>query len=165
MGREDISFCQGLKARIAQALKEESADPADEIRLSTLRLIEVAVRDRDVCARGRGEREGCPDTDVQRVLQTMVAQREASAREHEEEGRIADAIRERDEIAIIQGFLPQALSGKALEIAVRQVVEDLGASKLKDLGRCVTALRERYPGQIEAASAGKAVRAALSRTS
>lgn len=163
MGREDISACQGLKARIAQALKDESGHKPDELRLHTLRLIECAVRDRDVCARGRGEREGCPDTDVQRVLQTMVAQREASACEHEEEGRLSDAIREREEIAIIEGFLPQPLSGKALEIAVNQVVEDLGASKLKDLGRCVTALKARYPGQIEAASAGKAVRTALSK--
>lgn len=161
MGREDISACMGLKTRILEALKEESAKAPNETRLHTLRLIECAMRDRDVCARGRGDQEGCPDTDVQRVLQTMVAQREASAREHEEEGRIEDAIRERDEIAIIQGFLPQPLAGRALDIAVKQVVEDLGASKLKDLGRCVTALKERYPGQIESASAGKAVRTAL----
>lgn len=161
MGREDISACMGLKARIAAALKEESGRTPDETRLHTLRLIECAIRDRDVCARGRGEGEGCPDTDVQRVLQTMVAQREASAREHEEEGRLEDAIREREEIAIIQAFLPKALSGRALDIAVKQVVEDLGATRLKDLGRCVTELKERYPGLIEAASAGKAVRSAL----
>ena len=161
MGREDISACRDLKARIADALKEESRRESNETRLHTLRLIECAIRDRDVCARGRGEGEGCPDADVQGVLQTMVAQREASAREHEEEGRLEDAIREREEIAIIQAFLPQPLSGRALDIAVRQVVEDLGATKLKDLGRCVTELKERYPGLVEAASAGKAVRSAL----
>lgn len=161
MGREDISACMGLKARIAEALKEESSRPRNGTRLHTLRLIECAVRDRDVCARGRGAGEGCPDADVQGVLQTMVAQREASAREHEEEGRLEDAIREREEIAIIQAFLPQPLSGRALDIAVKQVVEDLGATRLKDLGRCVTELKERYPGLIEAASAGKAVRSAL----
>ncbi|WP_300998289.1 GatB/YqeY domain-containing protein [Hyphomonas sp.] len=163
MGREDLTACMGLKTRILQALRDESARTQNETRLNTLRLVECAIRDRDVCARGRGEGEGCPDTDVQRVLQTMVAQREEAAREHEEEGRIEEALRERDEIAIIQAFLPQPLAGKALDIAVKQVVDDLGASKLKDLGRCVTELKTRYPGQIEAASAGKAVRTALSQ--
>lgn len=164
MGREDISACMGLKARILQALKDESARTESETRLHTLRLIECAIRDRDVCARGRGEGEGCPDADVQRVLQIMVAQREEAASEHEEEGRLEDAIRDREEVDIIKAFLPKPLSGRALDIAVKQVVDDLGASKLKDLGRCVTTLKERYPGQIEAASAGKAVRTALTKS-
>jgi uncharacterized protein YqeY len=163
MGREDVSACMGLRARILQALKDESESAGDETKRATLRLIECAIRDRDVCARGRGEGAGCPDEDVRRVLETLVAQREASAREHDHEGRIEDAIRERDEIAIIQQFLPKPLSGKALDIAVKQVVEDLGASKLSDLGRCVTTLKQRYPGLIEAASAGKAVRTVLGR--
>ncbi|MBY9066671.1 GatB/YqeY domain-containing protein [Hyphomonas sp. WL0036] len=154
----------GLKARILQALKDESAQTDSETRLQTLRLIECAIRDRDVCARGRGEGEGCPDTDVQRVLKIMIAQREESAGEHEEEGRLEEAIREREEVSIINAFLPQPLSGRALDIAVKQVVDDLGASKLKDLGRCVTELKDRYPGQIEAASAGKAVRTALTQS-
>lgn len=163
MGREDISACMGLKARILQALAQEQGRCDNETRLHTLRLIECAIRDRDVSARGRGQSAGCPDTDVRSVLNTLVAQREEAACEHEAEGRLEDAIREREEVAIIRAFLPQPLAGKALDIAVRQVVEDLGASKLKDLGRCVTMLKERYPGQIETASAGRAVREALSR--
>lgn len=161
MGREIISACTGLKTRILEALNEESRQPSSPARLHTLRLIECAIRDRDVSARGRGEGEGCADTDVQRVLQVMVAQREEAARDHLEQGRSGDADREREEIAIIRAFLPQPLSGAALEIAVRQVVEELGAAKLKDLGRCVTQLKERFPGQVEVASAGKAVREAL----
>ncbi|MGA1342890.1 MAG: GatB/YqeY domain-containing protein [Hyphomonas sp.] len=164
MGREDVSACMGLRARILQALKDEPDREGDETRRATLRLIDYAIRDRDVCARGRGEGAGCPDEDVRRVLETLVAQREASARQHDNEGRIQDAIREREEIDIIRGFLPRQLSGRALESAVRQVLDDLGASKLTDLGRCVTALKERYPGLIEASSAGRAVRAALTRT-
>ena len=132
------------------------------MRLATLRLIDCAIRDRDVCARGRGEGEGCPDADVRNVLETMVAQREVAAREYDAAGRIEDAIRERDEIEVIQGFLPVPLSGKALDEAVVSIVEDLGASKLKDLGRCMTALKERYPGLIEPALAGKVMRKALS---
>ena len=163
MGREDVSACMGLRARILQALKDESDSAGDETKRATLRLIECAIRDRDVCARGRGQGAGCPDEDVRRVLETLVTQREESAREHDDEGRIEDAIREREEIDIIRSFLPRQLSGKALDIAVKQIVDDLGASKLTDLGRCVTALKERYPGLIEAAEAGKAVRTMLTR--
>jgi uncharacterized protein YqeY len=154
----------GLRARILQALKDESDSAGDETKRATLRLIECAIRDRDVCARGRGQGAGCPDEDVRRVLETLVAQREESAREHDDEGRIEDAIREREEIDIIRTFLPRQLAGKALDIAVKQVVDDLGASKLTDLARCVTALKERYPGLIEASSAGKAVRTALTKS-
>lgn len=163
MGREDISACVGLKARILEALAEAAGEGENETRVHTLRLIECAIRDRDVSARGRGESGGCLDTDVRSVLDTLLAQREEAAREHEAQGRLEDAIREREEAAIIRAFLPQQLAGAALEIAVRQVVADLGASKLKDLGRCVTALKARYPGQIETASAGRVVREALSR--
>ena len=163
MGREDVSACMGLRARILQALKDESDSIGDETKRATLRLIECAIRDRDVCARGRGQGGGCPDEDVRRVLETLVQQRETSAREHDDEGRIEDAIREREEIDIIRQYLPKSLSGKALEIAVKQVIEDIGATKLTDLGRAVTALKDRYPGLIEAASAGQAVRSMLTR--
>ena len=164
MGREDTSETMSLKARIVQALKSETANGASDVELATLRLIDCAVRDRDVCARGRGVGEGCPDADVRTVLETMVAQREVSAREHDAAGRIEDAIREREEIEVIQKFLPVPLSGKKLEAAVGEIVEDLGASKLKDVGRCMSALKERFPGMIDTGSAGKAVREALSRS-
>ena len=163
MGREDTTECSGLKARILQALKNEIATGEPGSRLAALKLIECAIRDRDVCARGRGDSEGCADADVRSVLETMIAQREASARAHDDEGRFEDALRERDEIAIIKQFLPSPLSGAALDSAVNAVVTDLGASKLADLGRCVSALKARYPGLIESASAGKAVRTALTR--
>ena len=162
MGREDTSGVMTLKARIANALKTEAEAGDGGVRLATLRLIECAVRDRDVCARGRGVGEGCPDADVRGVLETMIAQREASAREHEDAGLIEDAIREREEIEIIRQFLPVPLQGEALASAVSEVVTELGASKLKDLGRCMSALKERYPGLIETGEAGKAVRKALS---
>ncbi len=164
MGREDTSEAMSLKARIVQALKSETGKGASEVELATLRLIECAVRDRDVCARGRGVGEGCPDADVRAVLETMVAQREVSAREHDEAGRIEDAIREREEIEVIEKFLPVPLTGAKLEAAVQDIVEDLGASKLKDVGRCMSALKEKFPGMIESGTAGKAVRDALTRS-
>ncbi len=163
MGREDTSETMSLKARIIQALKSETEKGASDVELATLRLIECAVRDRDVCARGRGVGEGCPDADVRAVLETMVAQREVSAREHDAAGRIEDAIREREEIEVIEKFLPVPLSGAKLDAAVQDIVEDLGASKLKDVGRCMSALKDKFPGMVESGTAGKAVRDALTR--
>ena len=164
MGREDTSETMSLKARIVQALKSETEKGVSDVELATLRLIECAVRDRDVCARGRGVGEGCPDADVRAVLETMVAQREISAREHDEAGRIEDAIREREEIEVIEKFLPVPLSGAKLDAAVQDIVEDLGASKLKDVGRCMSALKDKFPGMVESGTAGKAVRDALTRS-
>ena len=162
MGHEDKSDMMTLKARVAQALHaEREKDGGCTTRLSTLRLIDAAIRDRDVCARGRGDSEGCPDADVRNVLEIMIAQRETAADEHDDAGRIEDAIREREEIEIIRKFLPEPLCTKALEEAVEEGVEDLGASKLKDIGRCMSALKQRYPGKIESGTAGKVMRKAL----
>lgn len=161
MGREDKCEDMSLKARIAQALKDESIDTQDDVRLATLRLIDCAVRDRDVSTRGRGDGDKCPEADIRDVLEIMIAQRVESADEHDEEGRIEDAMRERDEIEVISQFLPQPLLGVELVEAVRGVVDDLGATKLKDLGRCMSALKARYPGLIKSGPAGRAVRDAL----
>ena len=119
------------------------------------------MRDRDVTARSNGNCSGCEETDITKLLHTMVAQREISAREYDEAGRINDAEREREEMEVIQSFLPAPLEGKALEQAVEAVVDDLEATKLKDVGRCMAALQERFPGRIDTGKAGKAVRQAL----
>lgn len=162
MGREDISENMTLRVRIEQALKlAEKSDVTGEVRLATLRLIACAVADRDICARGAGEGKGCEDSAVRKILETMAAQRDISAREYDAAGRIEDAMREREEIETIAEFLPQLLQGEALEAAVAEIIEDVGASKLKDLGRCMSELKERYPGLIDTGKAGKAVKDAL----
>lgn len=160
-----------LKDRIAAELAaaesrlasdaEGGANPALEVRAATLRLIRCAVRDRDASARTRGDCDGCQDTVVRNVLTTMAEQRRISSREYEEAGRIEDAERERAELAVIEEFLPKPLGGEALEAAVRDVVDDLEASTLKDLGKCMSTLKARYPGVIDSRAAGKAVRRAL----
>lgn len=151
-----------IRCRIGEALSQAEQNDPDGVTAQTLRLVKCAMTDRDVTARGRGECSGCEETEIIKLLETMVAQREISAREYDEAGRIADAERERDEIEVIDNFLPKPLAGAALRAAVEDVVSDLEATKLKDVGRCMSALRERYPGRIECGPAGKAVRAALS---
>ncbi|MEL7452533.1 MAG: GatB/YqeY domain-containing protein [Pseudomonadota bacterium] len=150
-----------LRDELANALAAAEAIDSDSVEAATLRLIRCAVEDRDFTARERGECSGCPETAMQDLLKTMAAQRKESAREYDEAGRIEEAERERKELEIIQRFLPAKLEGDQLNAAVEEVVEELEATKLKDLGRCMKALKMRYPGQIETGTAGKAVRAAL----
>ena len=161
MGQTDVSPRTTLRDRLVAALASAEQDDPQGIRARTLRLVMCAMRDRDVTARTQGQCEGCEDTEVRKLLETMVAQREVSAREYDESGRISDAEREREEIDVLQGFLPRPLHGDALETAVEQVVSDLEAHKLKDMGRCMAELQQRYPGRIDTGSAGKAVRRAL----
>ena len=161
MGQVDVSPSISIRDRLLAALETAENEDSQSTRARTLRLVKCAMRDRDVTARTKGQCEGCEDTEVRTLLETMVAQREVSAREYDESGRISDAEREREEMEIIQSFLPKALAGEALEEAVGRVIEDLEASKLKDMGRCMAELQNRYPGRIDTGTAGKAVRRAL----
>lgn len=162
MGREDLKLKEPpLRTKIERALADAKENGADEVRVATLRLINCAMIDRDVCARERGTSDECEEVELTETLTTMVAQREVSAQEYDDAGRIEEAIREREEIDVLKEFLPKALDGQELENAVREVVDDLGAEKLKDLGRCMKALKERHPGQINTREAGKSMRSVL----
>jgi len=161
MASEETPLNSSLRERIDSALAEAEHDNPDGVRAQTLRLLTCAIRDRDVSARTRGECSGCPEEALREVIETMADQLRLSASEYEEAGRIEEAERERDELAVIEAFLPARLDEKALETAVKSVVEDLNASKLKDAGRCMQALKSRFPGQIDPAHAGKLVRNTL----
>lgn len=161
MGQLDQSVQVTLRNRINRALGQAEGEDANGVEAQTLRLVKCAMDDRDVIARGRGECSGC-DTDViVELLETMAAQREQSIKQYDDAGRVVDAEREREELEIINSFLPRPLAGEALQTAAADVVSKLQARKLKDVGRCMSALREQYPGQIECGPASKAVRAAI----
>lgn len=152
-----------LRARLEAARAGAEAVDRDSVEAATLRLILCAVDDRDVTARQRGECGGCAESMVQDLLAMMATQRQVSAKEYDEAGRLAEAERERAEQEIIQSFLPKMLAGTELELAVSEVVEDVEAHRLKDVGRCMEALKARYPGQIDSATAGKLVRSILQK--
>ena len=161
MGQLDQTVQVTLRNRINTALSTAESEDANSVESQTLRLIKCAMDDRDVIARSRGECSGCDNEVILELLETMVSQRERAIKQFDDNGRIAEAERERDEIEIISEFLPKPLIGEALETAAAAIVTQLSASKLKDVGRCMTALREKYPGQIECGPASKAVRAAI----
>ncbi len=161
MGQYDFTVSDSVRERICFALRESEKTDADSVEAQTLRLIKCAISDRDVIARSKGSCGGCEEQTLIELLETMIAQREVSVREYDAAGRIVDAEREREEIEVISAFLPKPLLGDALKEAVRSVVADLDAHKLKDMGKCMSTLRQRYPGRIECGPAGKAVRDVL----
>ena len=141
-----------LRARLDAALKE-AMKAKQPRRLSTIRLIVAAVRDREIAARGEGVSEPVTDQEIQAILQKMVKQRRESIAHYEEGGRMELAAQEEDEINVIREFLPEQIEGEALAQAVRQVIDEVGAKGVKDMGRTMAVLRERYAGRVDAAAA------------
>ena len=136
-----------MRERIEQAL-QSAVDGEDKHRAATLRLLLAAINDRDARVRDAGG-DCVADADIEQILLTMVHQRAASIRDFEEAGKPDLAEQERDEIAIIQEFLPAQLDEATMKEACEDVVRDINARGLRDMGRCMTALKQRYPGQMD----------------
>lgn len=150
-----------LRARLeADLATAEQAEDAS-IEASTLRLILCAVHDRDAEARAHDHCSGCDDTVIRDVLELMVRQREDSAARYEDAGRIEMASREQDEAEVIKRYLPKPLEGEALSEAVDNVINDLDAHGLKDLGRCMSELKNRYSDCLDTRKANKLVKKSL----
>lgn len=149
-----------LRARIRHDLTEATR-ARDALRLSTLRLISAALKDQDIAARTTGQTDGVDDTQIMSILTKMVRQRRESAQSYMEAGRLEQAGREEAEIEVIEAYLPRPLSEDEVRAAVRRAVEETGASGIRDMGRVMGALKERYAGQMDFARAGSEVKALL----
>ena len=130
--------------------------------VSTIRLILAGLKDRDIAARGRGNAEGLSDAEIQRMLQAMIKQRRESITLYQQGNRGDLAQREREEIAVIESFLPSQLDQADIEAAVIAVIRETGAVGMKDMGRIMGMLRERHEGVIDFALAGAIVKRLLS---
>ena len=133
----------------------------DKHTVSTLRLILAALKDRDIAARPQGVADGIPDNEILSMLQSMIKQRRESIALYEQGGRLELAEQEANEITIIEEFLPKQLSEGELEQAVAAVISNLGANGLKDMGRTMAALKERYAGQMDFTKASAVVKKQL----
>lgn len=149
-----------LRERIQTATKE-AMKARDQLRLSTLRLIGAAIKDREIAQRGEDGKGALTEDDVVALLSRMVKQRQESARAYEEGGRLELAEREQAEIGIIQEFLPRQLSADEVEAGITSVIADLGATGVRDMGRVMGTLRERHAGQMDFGAAGALVKARL----
>ena len=148
-----------MRGRINAALKD-AMKAKDSERLSTLRLINAAIKDRDIAQRGDGEGDtpGVPDSEILAILGKMVKQRQESARAYEEGGRLELAEKELAEVRVIEGFLPRQLSGDEVEAAVAKAIEETGASSIRDMGKVMGALKARYTGQMDFGAVGPLVK-------
>jgi hypothetical protein len=150
-----------LREKIDDALKASMKARDEKLRVSTLRLITAAIKDRDIAARAEDRCNGVADAEILAILQRMVKQREDSAAQYDKGGRPELAAQERAEIEIVREFLPRQLCEAEIETAVSSVIRELGASGLKDMGRCMGALKERYHGSMDFGRAGALVKKTL----
>ena len=147
---------QAFTERLKEAMKVR-----DSRTISTVRMILAELKERDVTARGQGNSEGIPDDDARRMLQAMIKQRRESVVLYEK-GNRADLVRqEREEIAVIESFLPHQLDEVEIEAAAKAVIDETGAIKTSDMGKVMAALRERHAGAIDLGRAGAIVRRLL----
>lgn len=146
-----------LKESLTVAMKAK-----DERSVSTLRLILAAVKDRDVDARGKGKKDGITDDEFLSLLQSMIKQRQESIQLYKQGGRQDLVDKEMQEIAIIRTFLPQQMSEAETAEAIAKVIAELEAKTLKDMGRTMAALKERYAGRMDFGKASGLVKQKLS---
>ncbi|MBI1238467.1 MAG: GatB/YqeY domain-containing protein [Alphaproteobacteria bacterium] len=150
-----------LRAQFSDGLKE-AMRAKDQRRVSTLRLILAALKDRDIAARTDGRNEGVGEEEVLQLLQKMIKQRTESIETYEKAGRIDLVEQETEEREIIESYLPRQLSASETRAAAEAVIADLGAAGLKDMGRTMTELKTRYAGQMDFGKASAVVKELLS---
>ncbi len=151
----------GLREKFNEQMKE-AMKAKDQKRLGTIRLIMAALKDRDIANRTEESREGVSDDEVLSLLSKMVKQREESAAAYDSGNRPELAKAERDEIAVIREFMPKQLSPEETKAEIAKIIAEVGAASIKDMGKVMVALKERFAGQMDFAKAGAAVKEALS---
>ncbi|OAP38213.1 glutamyl-tRNA amidotransferase [Sinorhizobium glycinis] len=148
-----------MREQFANALKE-ALKARDSRRTSTVRLIQAAIKDRDIA--NRGQIKGpASDDEIMQILAKMIKQREESARVYDQGGRPELAEQERQEIAIINEFLPEQFSEEKVRELCVSIIQETGAQGLRDMGKCMNALKERYPGQMDFAKASSILKELL----
>lgn len=150
-----------MRDQLNQALKE-AMRAKDDRAVSTLRLILAALKDRDIAARTKGNNNGIAEDGILQMLQSMVKQRKDSIALYERGGRLELAEQEQEEIEIIQRFLPKQMTEAEIEVEVKSLVEEMGATGLKQMGAVMGELRSRFAGRMDFGKASPIVKQALS---
>jgi uncharacterized protein len=145
-----------LRDTLANSLKE--AQKAKDVRrTSTVRLIQTAIKDRDIAHRGTGK-DPVSDDEIMQILMKMIKQRDESARIYADNNRPELAAQEREEIEIIKSFMPEQLPEEKVRELCAAVINETGAQGLRDMGKCISTLKERYSGQMDFGKASGVVK-------
>jgi uncharacterized protein YqeY len=150
-----------LRAQLTDAMKE-AMKAKDTKRLATVRLILAALKDRDIAARSETNKDLVSDDDILTLLAKMIKQREESATAFDAGNRPELAANERGEIEVIRTFMPAQMDDAAIKDAVAKVIAESGAASIKDMGKVMAVLKERYAGQMDFSKASAATKDALS---
>src|ERR1700761_1842248 len=151
----------GLREQFNEQIKE-AMKAKDTKRLSTLRMVTAALKDRDIAARTETSRELLGDDEILQLLAKMIKQREESAAAYDTGNRPELAAGERQEIDIIRSFMPAQMSADEVKAAAQAVVTETGATAMKDMGKVMAVMKERYAGQMDFAKASATVKYILS---
>lgn len=143
---------------------KEAMRAKDKLRVSALRLVSAAIKDRDIAARSEDRTEGIDDGEILSLLSKMVKQRLESASTYESNGRADLAEREYEEMAILREFMPKPLSEEELTTAIDGFVETTGATCLKDMGKIMGLIKSDFPGRVDMGKAGALVKARLTQS-
>ena len=150
-----------LREKLTDAMKE-AMKAKDAKRLATVRLMLAALKDRDIAARSETSRELLGDDEILTLLAKMIKQREESAAVYRQGGRPELAENEEAEIVIIRSFMPAQMDEAAMKDAVQKTIAEVGAGSIKDMGKVMAVLKERYAGQMDFSRASAATKEALS---
>jgi uncharacterized protein YqeY len=151
----------GLREQFNEQIKE-AMKAKDTKRLSTLRMVTAALKDRDIAARTETSRELLGDDEILQLLAKMIKQREESATAYDSGNRPELAAGERQEIDIIRSFMPAQMSADEVKAAAQAVVTETGATAMKDMSKVMAVMKERYAGQMDFAKASATVKDILS---
>lgn len=147
-----------LREKFASELKL-AMKAGEKRRVETIRMIVAALKDRDIEARTTGKEVG--EEDILALLQKLTKSRQESAEIYEKNGRPELAAQEREEIAVIAGFLPQPMSEDEVSAAIREAIAAVGAASIKDMSKVIAELKARHAGRIDFAKVSPLVKAAL----
>ncbi len=150
-----------LREQLNTALKE-AMKARDQKRTGTLRLVLAALKDRDIAGRTAESREGIADDEILTLLAKLIKSREDSIELYEKGGRPELAAAEKGEIAVIREFMPRQMDEGEAKAAIAAAIAELGAASMKDMGKVMAALKERFAGKMDFAKASAAVKEALS---
>ena len=149
-----------LRQQLNDMLKD-AMRAKEERKVSTIRLINAALKDRDIQARAKGNTDGISDDEILGLMQSMVKQRRDSIEAYSNGGRPDLAQQESEEISCIEAFLPSQLSGEETDAAIDEAIKKSDADSIKDMGNVMGVLREKYAGQMDFGKASALVKARL----
>ena len=149
-----------MRERLMTALKE-AMKAKETRRISTIRMVQSAIKDLEIANRTKPDTT-TSDGEIASLMSKLVKQREESAKIYDEGGRPELAAQEREEIGIISEFMPKQFSDAEVTEIIKGIIAETGAASVKDMGKCMALLKERYPGQLDFAKASGQIKALLS---